>query len=617
MSEAREPKRESPGDIRPSQLITTYGPGSIMQVENDSVMILGLNFWKKDEEEDMFQRIHHPELERILKVDHFRMPREEENMQKSIPCRSFPLWGVCKKCDRLESHKTAPEIRKSSFHCSYCKGELYPARFIVICENGHIDDFPWEEWAHSDAKKGPHGICKNNPKLEFYSAGNKQALSDYVVKCLDCHEQRNCGDATSPGALDKIIPKCSGSAPWLGNKNEKCERVNNKNVKIVGIQARATSVYFPLNINALFIPKWLHPVQNKIKENKSALEVLIQMEPYQKDGKPNFEKIAEESNLFTNEINNPKIGFDEVVKQLKLRFQISSDYVTQNDIKNEEFSDLFNAEAGYKDPRGTILEISNEPIHNQLEAHFSKMKKLNRLTEVNVLTGFTRQEAPDPFSSREHVVFQKLSKRKAGWYPGVENRGEGFLFALNDNLLEEWESKPEIIKRTKVMKDSFFEWAKERGWDPEGEFDARYMLLHSLSHALIRGLEIYSGYPTPSIKERIYAGKNFNGILIYTSSTSSDGSLGGLVKQASKDRFKRLVEVTKIHTKHCSRDPLCIEEDPKAKFDSGFPAHLRYNGSACYGCLLLPETSCENSNRLLDRRLLFDEELGFFKDVLS
>ena len=90
----------------------------------------------------------------------------------------------------------------------------------------------------------------------------------------------------------------------------------------------------------------------------------------------NFEKIAEESNLFTNEINNPKIGFDEVVKQLKLRFQISSDYVTQNDIKNEEFSDLFNAEAGYKDPRGTILEISNEPIHNQLEAHFSKMKKL-------------------------------------------------------------------------------------------------------------------------------------------------------------------------------------------------------------------------------------------------
>ena len=71
--------------------------------------------------------------------------------------------------------------------------------------------------------------------------------------------------------------KNNSTNQYVGNKNEKCEGVNNKNVKIVGIQARATSVYFPLNINALFIPKWLHPVQNKIKENKSALEVLIRI----------------------------------------------------------------------------------------------------------------------------------------------------------------------------------------------------------------------------------------------------------------------------------------------------------------------------------------------------
>ena len=90
MSEEKKVPRESPGSIRPSQLITTYGPGSIMQVEDDSVMILGLSFWNKDEEELMYQRIHHPELERILKVDHFRMPKEEEKMQKSIPCQSFP-----------------------------------------------------------------------------------------------------------------------------------------------------------------------------------------------------------------------------------------------------------------------------------------------------------------------------------------------------------------------------------------------------------------------------------------------------------------------------------------------------------------------------------------------
>ena len=612
MSEKKKVPGESPGSIRPSQLITTYGPGSIMQVEDDSVMILGLSFWNKDEEETMYERIHHPELERILKVDHFRMPKEEEKMQKSIPCQSFPLWGVCSKCDRLESHKIAPKRGSKVFHCSACKGETYPARFIVICDNGHIDDFPWVEWAHSD-ESGPKEICVRNPKLQFYTKGNKQALNDYVVKCLDCQSSRHCGQVASPGSLDKIIPTCSGNAPWLGTKSERCQADGKKRVKIFGLQVRATNVYFPLNVNALFIPKWLHPVQNKIKENKKALQVLIGMRPYQNDGVPNFAKIAKESELFEDEINNEKIGFDEVVKQLKLRFTPDTDGMTQNMIKNDEFNDLINAKAGAK--FGSILEINDEPISEEIQTHVSRMKKLNRLTEVNVLKGFARKEAPDPFSSDQNIIYQKLSRRKTGWYPGVENRGEGFLFTLNDELLEKWESETKIKERTDVMKGSFEEWARDRQWKPDGVFGAKYMLLHSLSHALIRGLEIYSGYPTPSIKERIYTGKSFNGILIYTSSTSSDGSLGGLVKQASANNFKRLFEVTKIHTKHCSRDPLCIEEDPKAKLDSRFPSHLRYNGSACYGCILLPETCCENSNRLLDRRLLFDDKFGFFKDM--
>ena len=613
MSEQKKQPRESPGEIRPSQLITTYGPGSIMQVEDDSIMILGLSFWNKDEDELMFQRIHHPELERILKVDHFRMPREEEKMQKSIPCQSFPLWGVCSKCDRLEQHKIAPERGKKQYHCSNCKGDLYPARFVVICDNGHIDDFPWIEWAHSTEKEGYKEACGPNPKLQFYTKGNKQALSDYVVKCLDCDRSRNCGQAATPGSLNNIISSCSGSAPWLGTKSEKCQSSNKKRVNINGIQVRATNIYFPLNVNALFIPKWLHPIQTIIKENKKALELLIGMKPYQIDGVPNFEKIAKESAIFEKEIE--EYGIDEVTRQLEDRFTQDTEGMTQNMIKTEEFHDLINAQAGYKS--GTVLEINDEPIADTIQTHFSRMKKLNRLTEVDVLKGFARKEAPDPFSSQQNIIYQKLSRRKVGWYPGVENRGEGFLFNLNEDLLQKWESQKEIIERTDIMKKSFEEWAKERQWKPEGIFGARYMLLHSLSHALIRGLEIYSGYPTPSIKERIYAGNDFNGILIYTSSTSSDGSLGGLVKQSSTDDFKKLLQVTKIHTKHCSRDPLCSEEDPKAKFDSGFPAHLRYNGSACYGCVLLPETCCENSNRLLDRKLLFDEEFGFLKDLKS
>ncbi|MBN17868.1 MAG: hypothetical protein CL758_00060 [Chloroflexi bacterium] len=481
MSEEKKIPAMSPGDIRPSQLITTFGPGSIMQTEEDSVMILGLSFWNKDTNAEMFHRIHHPELQRILRVDHFRSPKEEETMQKSIPCQSFPLWGVCTKCGRLQEHKPAPARRSSVFHCSDCRGDLYPARFIVICENGHIDDFPWIQWAHSNEKTGFKEACGKNPRLKFFAGGNKQNLADYTVKCLDCDKKRNCGQAATPGALDNIIPSCSGNAPWLGTKSEKCTGHNKKRVRIFGVQVRATNVYFPLNINALFIPKWLHPIQNVVNEKGESIKTLKKMDSFNKEGKPDWSKIAVESKLFLKEID--KYGIEEVVKQLKIRFEAikDNDEVNQNSIKKEEYHDLINAEADKQ--YGTFLEINDEAVANTLQTHFTRMKKLKRLTEVNVLKGFARKEAPDPFSSHQNIIYQKLSRKKQGWYPGVENRGEGFLFSLNEDLLQKWESQKNVKERTDIMKKSFEEWARDRQWKPEGIFGARYMLLHSLSHA--------------------------------------------------------------------------------------------------------------------------------------
>ena len=141
------------------------------------------------------------------------------------------------------------------------------------------------------------------------------------------------------------------------------------------------------------------------------------------------------------------------------------------------------------------------------------------------------------------------------------------------------------------------------------------MLLHSIAHALIRELSATAGYSEPSMAERIYYGKGYNAILIYTSSPSSEGSLGGLVRHGDAEKFADLITNAIERSKHCSRDPLCADESPEQKKADGYPPHTRINGSACYVCQLLPETSCEESNRLLDRRMLFDDEIGFFENV--
>ena len=165
------------------------------------------------------------------------------------------------------------------------------------------------------------------------------------------------------------------------------------------------------------------------------------------------------------------------------------------------------------------------------------------------------------------------------------------------------------------MLESFNEWAKTREWNIPETRRPRYVLLHTLAHALIRELSISSGYNEASIAERIYEGNNHNAILLFTASSSSDGSLGGLVRKAKHGQFLSILENAIQKSKYCSRDPLCIEDDPYEKKQRGIPVHTRLNGAACYACTLIPETSCNEFNRLLDRKFLFDDEVGFFRDI--
>jgi hypothetical protein len=64
---------------------------------------------------------------------------------------------------------------------------------------------------------------------------------------------------------------------------------------------------------------------------------------------------------------------------------------------------------------------------------------------------------------------------------------------------------------------------------------------------LIKELTFTCGYGSASLRERLYcnledATQPMNSFMIYTASGDSEGTLGGLVAQASPGRFERLVE---------------------------------------------------------------------------
>ena len=116
---------------------------------------------------------------------------------------------------------------------------------------------------------------------------------------------------------------------------------------------------------------------------------------------------------------------------------------------------------------------------------------------------------------------------------------------------------------------------------------------------LMRQLSLECGYSSSALRERLYCAegdKPMAGILIYTATSDSDGSLGGLVDQAVPDRLGPLLMDCVRSAEFCAQDPLC------AHAEVGAHAHL--NGAACHACVLLAETSCECGNRLLDRSLV-------------
>lgn len=129
----------------------------------------------------------------------------------------------------------------------------------------------------------------------------------------------------------------------------------------------------------------------------------------------------------------------------------------------------------------------------------------------------------------------------------------------------------------------------------------RFLLLHTLSHLLIRQVALEFGYGSSSIRERIYVGTTAQpatGILLPAAS-DSEGTLGGLVALGKPVHLKRLLDNAFNDAQRCSSDPLCAEHVPEDPSET-------LHAAACHPWLFASETSCEAGNRWLDRAVLVD-----------
>ncbi|WP_406699441.1 DUF1998 domain-containing protein [Singulisphaera sp. Ch08] len=609
------------GEIRPSQLLYNYGVGAVVELPNLSVMVMGLDDWPV---EQGVTEISEP---RLLKAVQFELGPQvaklltppvsgestgvtpgpfDDTANVGVPVAPFPRWQVCPYCRLLAPIQSGLyELRldpyrkdKSRYVHRICKKPgkpptVVPARFLVACEHGHLDDFPWVEFVH-------RGSTNCRYELRLYELGASGEVADIQVQCVKCENKRRLSEAFSDEGREELA-RCKGRWPHLRKFDEDaCE--GRQRAILLG----ASNSWFPIMLSVLSIPSTTDKLGQLVELNWAELEECESVR----------EVKLKRKLLKGLAVYNEDQIWEAVVKRKEGSVQDEGEFP---DLREPEWAVLSDPDPSLNSRDFKLRVVEPPKSYRKL---LEKVVLAERLREVRALTGFTRIESPGDYT--EIGDFPKdqrvpLGRKPPKWVPTSEIRGEGVFLQFSEDAIEAW------VKKTGEREGEFFEahkrWRTNRGLEPNDGFPTmRYVLLHSLAHALIRQFAIECGYTTASIRERIYSrppggdGKPMAGVLLYTAAPDSEGTLGGLVALGDPKALGRHLDQALEGMKLCASDPLCAEHHP---IKDGLTLH----GAACHACLFLPETSCERGNKYLDRSVLVStvesDDLAFFTDFVE
>jgi hypothetical protein len=597
------------GEVRQSQLITTFGPGAMVDLLEDAVLVSGLDFWRfgggsrpipeprlRDE---LAERLRAQGRTLSLDTPFVAPPFSdggEIHPNRGIPVLEFPRWFVCQnpdcralvRCDHLE--------RVSGRYLHDCetrpqrRSPCVPVRFVAACKAGHLDEFDWKYFVHEGRKER----CLS-PALRL-DEGATGDFAEVEVKCTACGAFRRLIEAMVPEANHR----CSGRRPWLGpDGDEECEE------RVRLLVRTASNGYFSQVVSALSIPERGDDLTSAVK---SCWDVLVAATPETLSA---FRQIPK--------VRAALAGHDDSAVLEAIAAVKSGRPTPRLPLRTAEYQQLTAApqerpgELPAPDDRFFAREVTPR---GGLPAGLRRLVLAGKLREVLVEVGFSRIESITPNLQGEYdlgVGSQPLGLT-TDWLPATEILGEGIFLELDEDAVRSWEERPPVVARARELLAGYEAWRQGREGAPEFP-GVRYYLLHSLSHLLMTALSLECGYAASALRERIYCAPSgpgaMAGLLISTGSPGAEGTLGGLVEEGR--RIREHLRVAYDLGRLCSNDPVCAQHSPR-----GTLVERYLEGAACHGCLFVAENSCERFNHYLDRALvvptLRDPDAAFFRE---
>jgi hypothetical protein len=533
--------------------------------------------------------------------------------------------------------------------------ELSQTNLILICPNGHLSDIPWSKYLTWKTKKETFQLpredngaklfdfepCCGNPNLKWTESKTKsEGYGSIYIECTNCGlgsgNSQEKPKITLEG-INSLKPFCGGQKPWEIESNnpnlirfEKChkngdERNAREEMQVALVTSNNT--YYANGFSSLFVP--MHLAENLTQALKKAIDTIkINLSKTSKTKDDYWERIKNdfEDYLRENDIYDESLTLEALEAEFFKLPTSSDDEDFQEQYRFQEYK-CFSQNSSYEGlSENKGLSFKDITLNDELKQFFLKIQQVDELKVTNIQFDFTRVRPKERVAILRENGQKEIKESSVGKnifsikeeelfvLPANETFGEGLFFQFNDKEINNW-----IQLNKKSLDERFNRFLnKEININQQGSSimqkiknnGVKHFLIHSFSHMMMRELEFSCGYPTASLKERLYISTNpekqMSGLLIYTAE-GSEGSMGGLVSQGESAKILEIIKKGLERSINCSSDPLCWESERQGIFD--------LNLSACFSCSLVAETACEEMNLGLDRRVLVDEDFGYFKSI--
>ena len=474
------------GQIRQSQIVTTFGPGAMVDLPEHSVIIGGLDNWSGYRDCQIFEDRLAAKAARLLNmpsVEFFAPPadRDEPNAPiTGITAWQFPEWFIAQHEVQTPGSmaRSRPLIHRGDLtNGQYVfdrkKYKVVPVRFVQACPRGHVSDINWRVFVH-----GKDSRCTRTLWLD--ERGTSGELTDIVVRC-ECGLSKELSITTTrEGAAP--LGFCNGPRPWLGNyASEPCGGPGKAKPNRLLIRSASNS-YFSQTLSAISIP-----------EADGRVTAAV-------DAVWDFLEAAESEDDITRERRKQKVSValeglsDADVWKVVQRRKFGNAPPAQG-IRSAEVETLLSSDEIGADAPGSLFYARTVklPAAAGPMRHIGRVVKVHRLREVVTQVGFTRFEAavPDVNGELELGVERAALSLNENWLPAIENRGEGVFISLKPESVEAWLVRPAVKRRAEQLQRGFDAWKAAQPAGSKATFvGVEYVMLHTLAHLLITAVSL-------------------------------------------------------------------------------------------------------------------------------